>query len=394
MSVLAVNGAAPLRTAAFHSWPVFGERDEQMLLDALHNGHWGLAGVFIPEFENRYSKMHQAKHGFCVCNGTMGLVVALKAAGVGHGDEVIIPSYTFTATASAVLEVGALPVFIDIDPITCCIDASKIEQAITPVTKAVIPVHIAGQPADMDAVKQVAGRYSLVVIEDSAQAHGAEWKGRKVGALGAIGAFSFQSSKNLAAGEGGIVLTNDDELADKCYSYINCGRTRSGISTDYFVVGQNYRITEFQAALLLSQLSRFDEQCHRRESNARYLSELLDGIEGVTAPGVDPRVTRHAWHLYMPRFDMEAFPGVTIDRISEALSAEGIPMRRGYKPLYNASMFTNGEAGCVRAPCPECEKACSEILWLSQHVLLGTRRDMEDIASAVKKVVDNIGELR
>jgi len=394
VSVLAINGGVPVRTSAFYKWPVFGVEDEKMLLEALHSGHWGLAGKFIPEFEAKFAQLHQAKHALCVSNGTIGLVVALKAEGIGFGDEVILPSYTFIATASAVMEVGAVPVCVDIDPYTCCIDAAMIEQAITPRTKAIMPVHVAGQPANLDAILAVAKRHSLVVIEDSAQAHGAEWKGRKVGAIGDMGSFSFQSSKNLSSGEGGILVTNDDELAHKSFSYLNSGRPHKDAVDFIPVVGQNFRITEFQAALLISQLTRFPEQCIAREDNALYLTELISDIDGVQAPGVDPGVTKHAWHLFMVRFNLEKFGGADLSRISEALVAEGIPMRKGYVPLYDSLVFTKGEASCIKTPCPECEKACNEILWISQNILLGSHQDMEDIAMALRKVSENVGELQ
>ena len=283
MAYLAICGGKPVREKPYPSWPIFDEKEEKALIDVLKSGKWGrVNGKKNEEFEEKFARYHSAKYGITCVNGTAALEIALKALGVGPGDEVIVPAYTFIATASAVLMVGAKPVFVDIDPKTYNIDPEKIESAITPKTKAVIPVHIGGCPANMDKILDIAKKYNLRVLEDAAQAHGAEWRGKKVGALGDMGIFSFQSSKNINAGEGGIILTNDEELAEKAWSLMNVGRAKKGEWYMHYILSGNYRMTEFQAGILLAQMERMEELMKKREENAKYLTERLKEIEGRT----------------------------------------------------------------------------------------------------------------
>ena len=202
-SRLAIDGGDPVRTAPFPSWPVFDEREERHLLEVLHSGKWGeITGDKVTTFAARFAEYQGAKYGICVPNGTMAIQLGLKALGVGPGDEVITTPYTFVATASAALLLGAKPVFVDVRPDTCNLDPERLEAAITPKTKVIIPVHIGGQPADLDEVMRVAKKHGLRVLEDACQAWGAEWSGTRVGAIGDLGCFSFQAGKNINAGEG------------------------------------------------------------------------------------------------------------------------------------------------------------------------------------------------
>ncbi len=230
---LAIDGGTPIRTAPFPAWPIYDEREERNLLEVLRSGQWGIGGSKVAQFEQRFAEYQGAAFGVCVPNGTLALQMALNTLGIGPGDEVITTPYTFIATASAVIQQGAVPVFVDIDLDTYDIDPRWLEAAITPRTKGIVPVHLAGRPADMDAIMDVARRHGLRVLEDACQAWGAEWRGRRVGAIGDLGAFSFQSSKNVAAGEGGMVITNDEALGELCWSLHNVGRVRGerGIST-------------------------------------------------------------------------------------------------------------------------------------------------------------------
>ena len=412
---LAIEGGEPVRRGEFHPWPVFTERDEQALLETLRSGHWGAhVGGKCRAFEARFAEFQQAKYGVTVANGTAALEVALRAAGVGFGDEVIVPPYTFIATASACLMVDALPVFADIDPHTYQIDPRSIEEWITPRTKAIVAVHIGGAPADMDGVLDVARRHDLKVIEDAAQAHGAAWRGQRVGALGDLGTFSFQSSKNLNAGEGGIVLTNREELYDLVWSLANVGRIRQGAWYQHELLGWNYRLTEFQAALLLAQLDRLPEQMARREANAAYLADGLARVPGIRPLQRDPRATAHAWHLFIGRYDPAAWDGVPRERVLAAWRAEGIPVSAGYTtPLHFmpvilreiARVHAIADGGrhahqrwvaagqphpspeSQRGRCPVAERACDmEGFWFSQHVLLGTRDDLDAIIAAAHKL--------
>ncbi|HNT33446.1 MAG TPA: DegT/DnrJ/EryC1/StrS family aminotransferase [bacterium] len=410
MGKLAVNGGTPVRTKPFPSWPVFGDKEEKALVEVLRSGSWGLPGIKAREFEQKFSAFQHAEFGVACCNGTIAIEIALLALGVGAGHEVIVPPYTFMATATAVVTVNAIPVFVDIDPDTCNISPEAIEKAITPHTKAIIVVHVAGCPCDMDAILAIANKHGLKVIEDSAHAHGAEWKGKRVGALGDMGTFSFQSSKNLTSGEGGIIVTNNPELADLAESIHNCGRAKGKGWYEHFQIGANYRLSEFQAAILLCGLERLPEKMAIRERNGALLDKGLAQIPGVAPQKRDPRVTSHGHHLYMARFPQQDREGIPLARIIQALNAEGFPCSTGYNPLYKLALYSEahfGPHGCpISCPfhkgtkpdyskimLPEAEKAADEIVWSHHPVLLGSAEDTQDIVDAVAKVMENKGEL-
>jgi len=393
---LALEGGSPVRTAPFPSWPVWDETEERELLEVLHSGAWGmLDGHKVHTFERAFAGYQQARYGICMANGSVALEVALRAVGVGRGDEVITTPYTFAATVNSILTVGAVPILVDIDPSSFLIDAARIEEVISGRTKAILPVHMGGQPANMDAILGIAGRHGLLVVEDACQAWGAEWKGRRVGALGNAGAFSFQSSKNIAAGEGGIVVTNDERLADLCWSYHNVGRRQDGLWYEHVRLGWNYRMTEWQGALLLAQLARLDDLTRRRQHNAQKLTAALSTIPGIYPATVDARVTRHAWHLYMFRFDPDLAHGRSRHGFLEALRAEGVPCAPGYVSLSQSPALRDGLdwlRGFVpdvpeARPCPIAERVgASEAVWLTQNLLLGGDQEVSDIATAVEKV--------
>ena len=407
MTALAVGGGTPVRTTSFPSWPVYDADDEKALLNVLHSGRWFLADR-VEEFDRVFAAYQDAQYGVSISSGTTALQVALEALGVGAGDEVIVPSYTFVATASAVATVGSVPVFVDVDPKTYNIDPASVEAAVTESTRAVIAVHLAGQPADLDALGKLAAKRGIALIEDSAQAHGAAWKGRKVGAVGDLGTFSFQASKNLNAGEGGFITTDDEELANRAWSLHNCGRAREGAWYEHPLVGANYRITEFQAGLLLNQILRLDDQMATRSLNGELLTSLLSQIDGVEPLRVDPRVTRHAYHLYVIRYDADSFGGAPRDRFIEALEAEGIPCSSGYRPLYGEPAFAasfrdypfetayfDGKPDYARFSCPVTERICAdEAVWLTQNLLLGTEQATRDIAAAISKIREHAGQLK
>jgi len=274
-----------------------------------------------------------------------------------------------------------------------------VEKAIGPRTKAVIPVHIGGCPCNMDEVTRIVGEHGLYVVEDCAQAHGAEWRGRRVGGIGHMGCFSFQSSKNLNSGEGGMVISNDETLAERAWSLMNVGRARRGAWYEHPILGWNYRLTEFQAAILLAQMERLEEQMKRREENAAHLSRMLRQVGGVEPQRPHEGVTRHAYHLYIFRYRREEFRSLPRSRFIEALRAEGIPASPGYEPLHRAPAITGYRVPGLHTDysgvsLPVTERACGEEgVWLTQNVLLGTRGDMEDIASAIRKIGDNVSEL-
>lgn len=410
MDQLALSGGNPVRTKPFPSWPPTDDALVDAVADVVRSGVWGdVGGAQKLAFERRFAEHQQARHATGVCNGTIALQLALAALGVRRGDEVIVPAYTFLATATAVLTVNALPVFVDIDPETTNIDPAVVEAAITPRTRAIIPVHFGGQPADLDRLTEIARRHDVALVEDCAHAHGAIWKGRPVGAIGDVGCWSFQQSKNLTSGEGGAVTTNSAELAELLWSLHHCGRTRGGVWYDHTTLGGNYRITDLQAALLLGQLDRLNEQLDRRERSAAILDRGLAAIPGVRPLIRDPRCTRHAYHIHQFRYDEAEMGGLPRDRFIAAMAAEGIPLSGGYPmPLNRQTVFakavfdhgaTNYDASYGptkygELDLPDTEDVCRHILWITQNVLLADDSDLTDVLTAAEKVRRNADALR
>lgn len=385
------------------SWPVFDDSDVNAVTEVARSGAWGnpdCSGL-VEKFEKEFADYCGARYAVTCANGSVSLRLALIASGVRPGDEVIVPPYTFIATASVVIECNCVPVFVDIHPDTYNIDPDRIAEAITPRTKAIIPVHFAGLSCDMDRIMAIAEKHNLIVIEDAAHAHGGIYKGRKLGTIGHAGSFSFQSSKNLNSGEGGIVVTNDEKLYDRINSLRNVGRVKGGMWYEHHVLGCNYRITQFQAALLSSQLKRLESQTAVRDANGRYLNELLRDVKGVTPLALSGDAERHSFHLYMFRYDASAFNGMPKRDFVARLIDEGVPSSAGYPyPLYKQTVFQEKNFMCYAIPeevdyttvsCPVAEKACStEAVWILQHAMLGTKDDMEAIARAIVKIQQNV----
>ena len=405
----ALLGGTPVRTAAFPSWPVQDSREEQALVSVLKSGHWGRGGGSqVKAFEGRYATVTGTQHCLATANGTSALLVALAAMGIGAGDEVIVPPYTFVATVNAVMMLNALPVFVDTDIETFQIDAAKIAAAITPQTKLILPVHLGGSVADMDTIMATAGARRLDVLEDACQSHLAQWKGRHVGSVGRAGCFSFQASKNLNSGEGGALITNDQGLAEQAYAFHNNGRPGSGSDFSYRHTGLNLRLTEFQGALLLAQLSRLESQARQRETNAAYLTNALAQVPGITPAKMYPGVTRNAYHLYMFRYDRAAFGGLPRAAFLKALRAEGVPASSGYSPLNKEPFLASTLAGTAyqriygaerlrrwteQNHTPQNDRLCEEAVWLTQTMLIGPREDMDHIVAAVAKIQKHAGDL-
>ena len=398
---LAVHGGEPVREEPFPGWPVWDERELEAVTEVFESGTWGVNGTQTETFCDEYAERHDAAHAVTVTNGTIALQIALQAAGVGPGDEVIVPPYTFVATASAVLDCNAVPVFADIERDSVCLDPASVEAQLTDRTAAVIPVHLGGRPADMDALKAVCEPHDVTIVEDCAQAHGSWLDGEAVGTIGDVGCFSFQSSKNLSAGEGGLVLTNDDEIYTRAWSIANVGRVPDGDWYEHPVLGSNHRMTEFQGAILRTQLSRMDDQLAQRERAAQRLHDGLANVDGVEPQSEHPDTTSRAYHLYIFRLDLEALGGISKGQFLEAVRAEGIPAGGGYRPLYGNELFTNIErtapAVCELADtvpdytavsCPETDRAANEVGWMAQRVLLASDEDIDDIARAFAKVAD------
>ena len=405
----ALLGGPPVRRGPFPSWPVADAREEDALVRVIRSRKW-FRGENVSAFETAYASLTGAKHCLATANGTSALIASLGALGVGPGDEVIVPPYTFIATVNAVLMMRALPVFVDSDLETFQIDARKIEQAMTGRTRVILPVHLGGSAADLDAIMEVAGRRGVTVVEDACQAHLAEWRGRKVGTYGKAGCFSFQASKNLNSGEGGAILTDDEALVETCYRFHNNGRGRRNTGNDfsYRSTGANLRMTEFQAALLTAQMTRLEAQARTRDENGAYLTRLLRQIPGITPARMYDGCTRNAYHLYMFRYDPDRFSGLPRAAFLKALAAEGVPAQSGYSPLNKEpfleaalagpgveAIYSRARLDAWRAAnrCPQNDRLCAEAVWLVQTMLLGPRQDMDDIAGAVRKVQAHAAKL-
>jgi len=399
---LAILGGKPVRSEPFPSWPVIEEPDEKIWMEVLRSKRWNrLGGSYVERFEKAWAERLGAQHCLATASGTSALVASLTALDIGPGDEVLVPPYTFVATINAVLLHHALPVFVDTDRETFQIDANKMEAAITNRTRCILPVHLGGAPANLDRILEIARKRRLHVVEDACQAHLAEWRGRKVGTLGDLGCFSFQASKNLNSGEGGAIATNNAELLEVCKSFHNQGRPPKGVGFAYVRNGDNRRLTEFQGALLLSQLTRLEEQSRVREQNAQYLTKMLSEIPGIRPARIYDGCTRNAYHIYMLRYDKAYFSDLPKQQFLKALQAEGIPCSGGYSPLNKEPflkatlhsrafryIYSEKEIAALeeRNHCPENDRLCDEAIWFGQTTLLGTKKDMEQIAEAFKKI--------
>ncbi len=393
MGKLAILGGEPITRKRFIQYPVFDQRELTALQEVLESRVWGGYHPKVKEFEGIFAEFHDSRYGVTAANGTVTLEAALLALGIGKGDEVIVPPISFVATATAVLRVGATPVFVDIDPKTFNIDPAQIREAISRRTRAMAPVHFGGQPVDMDALTEIAERHEIAIIEDCAHAHGAEWRGKKVGSFGDFGSFSFQATKNLTAGEGGILTTNSKNLEAIVRSICNQGRRDGGDWYEHVRLGTNYRITGWQAAILLTQFSRLTEQIKRRNENARILNEHLDGMGLISLPYVDRRVTCHSFYLYLIRLNLEQIPGLTKEEFVEALEAEGIPCSKGYPhPLYEQKVFSDYKH--IKHDCPEAENFCEDTFWLSHETMLTEAENLEDVIMAFEKVTGMAASLK
>jgi len=408
---LAILGGRPIRTKAFPGWPIWDKNnDEKLILSVLRSGVWSRAKV-VAEFEKKYAELMGAKRCLATTNGTNALLTALHILGIGVGDEVLVGPYTFIASITVIFLSGALPVMVDTDRETFQVNPDKMEEKITENTKAILPVHILGLPANMDKINAIAKKHNLIVVEDACQAWLAEWRGKKCGTLGDLGCFSFQNSKNLPCGEGGAIVGDNDEIMDRCYSYHNFGRpygetelTLSG----YVRLGTKCRMAEYQAAILLAQMKRLEEQTKKRTKNADYLTSRIKGIPGIIPHRLYEPVTRAAYHLYPFRYEKENFNGLSRGKFLAALKAEGIPCSAGYNPINKdpffertlnsrnfRKMYSKKRLNWCREQnhCPDNDQLCKEAVWFFHPLLLGSRKDMDDIADAILKIYENRDKL-
>ena len=408
MAELAVNGGTPVRSTPYPAWPAPDDEYIAAVSEVVRGGEWGgfpEPGVNAVAFEEAFAAYQGARHGVLMMNGTVTMEVACKALDVGWGDEVIVPALTFAATAYAPMAAGALPVIVDVTPETWCIDPDRVEAAITPRTRAIIPVHLGHQMADMDRLTEIADRHGLAVIEDCAHAHGQEWRGRGAGCIGDFGSFSHQSSKILTSGEGGTLLTNDDTLARRAHSIIDCGRAKDAEEKE-FTFGANYRLSELNAALLVVAMRRFPEQQEERATNGLRFERLAADIPGVRVMPHDERITRWSFYNYILAIDPGAFGGATNEIVCAALEAEGIPAEVQYPPMSRYELF---QPSLSRLPVavehadrldprgmsfPVAEAAgLRESVYLMEAVFRDGERGVQDAVDALAKVQRHAGEL-
>ncbi len=408
MSQLAIAGGRPVRTTPYPVWPELDERDVAAVSEVIRSGQLGgfpEPGPRALEFARRFAAYQGTRHGIVMMNGTVTMEVALKALDIGWGDEVIVPALTFAATPYAVMAAGALPVFVDVEPRRWTIDPDQVEAAITPRTRAVLPVHLGQQMCDMERIMQIAERHELAVVEDCAHAHGQQWEGRGAGCIGDFGSFSHQTTKILTAGEGGTLLTGDERLARRAHSLIDCGRPKDADEREY-TFGANYRLGELNSALLCVAMDRFEAQRAQRERMARAFEQLVGGIPGVHVNAIDPRITRWSFYRYLLRIDPDQFEGATNQRVVDALEAEGIPAEVQYPPMSRYDLF---QPGLSRLPVavehadrldpsrmsfPVAEAAGErQAVYLNENVFRAGQEGIEHAVEALAKVQRHAREL-
>ncbi|MDI9432797.1 MAG: DegT/DnrJ/EryC1/StrS family aminotransferase [Planctomycetota bacterium] len=410
-SKLAILGGTPVRqNKAWPEWPYWDDEVIDSLTKTARSRIWcriqSPSGT-VPTFEKEYAKLTGAR--FCVATGagTQALHTCVEAMDIGPGDEVITSPYTDPGTIASILSARALPVMADLDPASYQLDPDDVERRITENTKALMPVHMMGQPADLRRIMAIARKHNLRVIEDACQAHLAQFDGKTLGTIGDVGCFSFQSSKTIACGEGGAIIGSDETLMDRCYTVHNHGTSRRGLTE---TIGPKYRMNEFEAAVLLGQLSGAKERFERRNQNASYLSRRLKDIPGLTPQKLYEGTESGSFYLYPMSYHKELFNGVPRATFLKALAAEGVSLSpyiarglhrepwidhildsRVYKTMYSAKRLREYREQCA---CPKCDQVCEEMamLWASGP-LLGTRQDMADIADAIEKVWANRDQL-
>lgn len=408
MSKLAAFGGNPIRTESYPKWPVYDQRDFDAVIRTIKSGRWGgfpYPGPNTAEFARKFAEMQGGNYAVPMMNGSITMEVALRAANIGWGDEVIVPAYTFKATASMPMAAGAIPVIVDVSPDNYCIDPQRVEEAITDKTKAVIIVHLAAQMADMDAIMAIAQKYNLIVIEDSAHAHKAEWRGMGSGTIGDFGSFSLQSSKILTTGEGGVLLCKDKVMAERAASIIDCGRPKD-VKGQHFTMGVNYRWSEIHAALGLIALERFPDQMVQRETMADYLEECLRNIPGIHMLKRDPRHNRRSFYRYVIKMDNDHF-GCDHEVFCYALRDEGIPVDTGYPAMHRYDLFQPKLSKLPvpsvfpeyfdfeRMVLPVVEQASTrESVWLGEKLFRAGQKGIDDFIAGLAKMNENRDELK
>jgi dTDP-4-amino-4,6-dideoxygalactose transaminase len=414
----AIIGGQKVHTQEWPAWPQWvPETDEEQVIKVLRSGVWSRSKV-VDEFERKWAEAIGTKRCLSVVNGTNALICALRNLNVGGGDEVIVTPYTFIGTLQAVLQNGAMPVFVDIDPENGLMDVNKIEEKITPRTRAILPVHALGYPVDILKLMAIAKKHNLIVVEDTCNAWLAEVNHKKAGTFGNAGCFSFQTSKHCPMGEGGAIVSDDEKFMDRCYSYHNFGSPYGSVSLpaggDGCVMeGTKLRLTEYQAAIGLAQLKRLEETTRKGIENAEYLTGQMKNIPGILPYKVYESVTRAVYHCFAFRYKKEAFKGLPRASFMDALSVEGIPNSVGWTDWLNKGLYLRHafqtknftkmypkemldfDKFLKRNECPKHDILCrEEAVMFSHNVLLGTRSDMDDILTAIEKIRKNGDKLK
>ncbi|MFD7933945.1 DegT/DnrJ/EryC1/StrS family aminotransferase [Streptomyces sp. NPDC059755] len=373
------------------AWPQYDDAERTGLIRALEQGQWWrMGGGEVDAFEREFAEYHGSEHALAVTNGTHALELALEVMGVGPGAEVIVPAFTFISSSQAAQRLGAVVVPVDVDPETYCIDPAEAARAITAKTRAIMPVHMAGQFADMDSLDKVAAESGVPLIQDAAHAQGATWNGRRVGELGSVAAFSFQNGKLMTAGEGGAVLFPTAEMAEQAFVRHSCGRPRGDRGYFHRTSGSNFRLNEFSASVLRAQLARLDGQIQTREERWPLLSSLLAEIPGVLPQRLDPRAERNPHYMAMFRV-----PGITEERraqVVDTLIERGVPAFVAFRSVYRTDAFWEMGAPDLSVDelarrCPNSEALTSDCLWLHHRTLLGTEEHMHEVAAVIADVV-------
>ena len=402
MSELAISGGSKVRTTPFPAWPYYDETERQAVNRVLDSRNWWAnQGTEVKEFEKEWSKYTNSKASFAVTNGTHTLEVIFLALGIGDGDEVIVADWSFLATISTILTVNAIPKIVDVDRLTGTIDIKQAESAITRKTKAIVCVHVAGSMSDMDGLLALGKKHGIAIIEDSAHAHGSRWNGQHAGTIGDAGSFSFQSSKLMTAGEGGVITTKREDLIPMFKSYINCGRGEGIWYYRHLRLGGNYRLSEWQGAVLRAQLARFETQQKNRAANANYLNEEIAKIPGFKPQGRYKGCTDQGNYCYVVEVESQKLSGASRDQIRHALLAEGMSLTTAYPPLHRLEMFKDraslgprlrGKVTKIRynkQKFPVTDHLAENTLWFNTNVLMGDRSDATSVLEALTKIANN-----
>ena len=364
-------------------WPQADEREAELLRMVLESPQWGGFHPFVTEFEESFAAYHQAARGISAFNGTVTLELALEVLGIGGDDEVIVPAISFVSTATAVSRVGAVPVFVDIERGSFNLAPGLVREALSPRTKAVIAVHFGGTMCNMDELLVICRENNLYLIEDAAHAAGSEWNRKRAGSFGIAASFSFQNGKVLSSGEGGMLITSDDGFVERAHSVANCGRVPGGSFYEHHRIGTNFRMTGFQAAVLLAQFERLPEQIERRTANARLLKELLADFAEISWQEQPSSITRNCFYLLVGQV---AGPVGARDAFCRALLGSGVPCTPFYPhTLYQNPAYRN--SGCRMMPCPVAEESIRDAFWLPHRVLLADKDTIRQVGEAMKAAV-------